>query len=166
MVRVPMAAILMMLEAAVPLRPPVSLLDFAYGDRNDRQSIVGRAALSGYGDLRTTNLASGDEEVRVWEGFGVTLLEGVVLRDPSHPERDHEPLAAHLLELGRIAGSVETAVIYADARGRLVAVRAEGDRRAGGFLVFERDGCGGLIRVTIYLAHQKPLAGSGCRIQL
>ncbi|RYG33668.1 hypothetical protein EON81_17630 [bacterium] len=58
----------------------VRVNELYYGKRSDRTSVLGRAALSGYGDLRKHRLPIGDEEVRVWGGFGTTLIQGVVLR--------------------------------------------------------------------------------------
>ena len=63
----------------------------------------GLAAWGGFGDLRRHALPKGDAAVRVWNGFGITNLIGVVLRskggvwtatrliggfdDPKHPSR-------------------------------------------------------------------------------
>lgn len=41
---------------------------------------LGLAAWGGFGDLRKHRLPEGDEEVRVWGGFGITNLQGLILR--------------------------------------------------------------------------------------
>jgi hypothetical protein len=63
--------------------------------------------LSGQSDLRKTNLADGDFEVRVWWGFSLSPLEGVTLRrvvgqwSAIHTKADnyHEPSKATRVEL-------------------------------------------------------------------
>lgn len=62
---------------------PNSFAKLCYGKVGDRQTIVGRAAAGGYGDLRKSNLPVGDEEIRVWGGFGITFLQGTILRKVS-----------------------------------------------------------------------------------
>lgn len=60
--------------------PPKSFAVSAYGNAKDRQTILGRVAAAGFGDLRNKLLPLGDEEMRVWEGFGKTFLQGTILR--------------------------------------------------------------------------------------
>jgi hypothetical protein len=44
------------------------------------QSIDGRAKVSKLPNLRTTLLPRGEEEIRIWEGFGLAYLEGLRLQ--------------------------------------------------------------------------------------
>ena len=60
--------------------PKATWVGTFFGDASDRQSIVGRAALSGYGDLRKHLLPKHNEEVRVWGGFGLTYLQATIFR--------------------------------------------------------------------------------------
>jgi len=60
--------------------PPNSFALVSYGAPKDRQTILGRAAAGGYGDLRQKLLPTGDAEIRVWGGFGTTFLQGTILR--------------------------------------------------------------------------------------
>ena len=46
----------------------------------ERGGINGITNLSGLPELRKTNLGAGIIEVRIWRGFGLSPLEGVVLR--------------------------------------------------------------------------------------
>lgn len=51
-----------------------------FGSTDDRQTIRGRTSISKLPDLRETVLPAGDIEVRLWDGFGLTLLQGFVLK--------------------------------------------------------------------------------------
>lgn len=71
---------LALLQAPLVEIPPKSIAVAAYGKIGDRQTIVGRVAAAGFGDLRKKDLPPGDEEMRVWGGFGKTFLQGTILR--------------------------------------------------------------------------------------
>jgi hypothetical protein len=51
-----------------------------FGDVKDPQSINGRARLSDLPPLREKPLPKGHVEIRFWQGFGITYLEGFRLR--------------------------------------------------------------------------------------
>lgn len=60
--------------------PNASWPEIFFGETTDRQSIRGRALLSNLPDLQRKRLPSGALEVRIWEGFGLTYLEGYRFR--------------------------------------------------------------------------------------
>ena len=60
--------------------PNASWEPIFFGDPSDRQSINGRARLSDLPPLREKPLPKGHVEVRFWQGFGITYLEGFRLR--------------------------------------------------------------------------------------
>jgi|GEM_PF-2533737 len=51
-----------------------------FGSAKDPQTIVGREAMSKLPDLRTYSLPKGDLEIRFWQGFGITYLQGYVFK--------------------------------------------------------------------------------------
>ena len=70
----------MLIQAPIVELPKASWPEGFFGGRRDRQSIVGRAAIGGYGNLQKHLLPPADEEVRVWGGFGLSFLQAVILR--------------------------------------------------------------------------------------
>ncbi len=60
--------------------PKATWPDLFFGTTTDLQSIRGRTFLSNLPDLQKKRLPDGVLEVRIWEGFGVTYLEGYRLR--------------------------------------------------------------------------------------
>ena len=60
--------------------PNASWEPIFFGDATDRQTINGRAKLSYLPSLRDKLLPKGHSEVRFWQGFGITYLEGFRLR--------------------------------------------------------------------------------------
>jgi hypothetical protein len=69
-------------QPAAPTRdiPNASWEPIFFGDETDRQSINGRAKLGGLAPLRSKLLPKGVAEIRVWQGFGITYLEGYRFR--------------------------------------------------------------------------------------
>ncbi|HJP82335.1 MAG TPA: hypothetical protein VJ835_02415 [Fimbriimonadaceae bacterium] len=63
--------------------PKASWPAIFFGEATDTQSIVGRTALSGLPNLQKKGVASGVTEIRIWEGFGLTYLEGYRFRKDS-----------------------------------------------------------------------------------
>lgn len=61
----------------IPQDPWVGLF---FNPVTDPQSINGRAKLSGLQDLQKKSQPAGVTEIRIWEGFGVTYLEGYRFR--------------------------------------------------------------------------------------
>lgn len=55
-------------------------VDLFFNPATDTQAINGRAKLSGLQDLQKKSQPAGVTEVRLWEGFGVTYLEGYRFR--------------------------------------------------------------------------------------
>lgn len=74
------AFLLLALQTPIVEMPSESWSGYFYGSVKERQTILGRANLSGYADLRKHLLPKGDEEVRIWMGFGITYLQGMILR--------------------------------------------------------------------------------------
>lgn len=60
--------------------PQNTWVDVFFNPVDDPQSINGRAKLSGLQDLQKKSQPVGVTEVRIWEGFGVTYLEGYRFR--------------------------------------------------------------------------------------
>lgn len=52
----------------------------SFGTDRDRRTIRGRAKLSKLVDLQEIVLPPGDLEIRLWDGFGITYLQGYTLR--------------------------------------------------------------------------------------
>lgn len=76
------SAVLFVLVLQVPKLdiPNTGWVDIYFGQEADAQSIRGRSQVSGLPNLQRKAVPSGVTEIRVWQGFGLTYLEGYRFR--------------------------------------------------------------------------------------
>lgn len=76
-----LAGVVVGLQGAPVLEIPQSgWADIFFGSETDPQSVHGRAAISGLQNLQKKSQPKGVIEIRIWEGFGLTYLEGYRFR--------------------------------------------------------------------------------------
>jgi hypothetical protein len=71
---------LLLLQAPQVVIAPNSWARKLLVERKSVREPLGLAAWGGFGDLRKHLLPLGDEQVRVWRGFGITNLQGLILQ--------------------------------------------------------------------------------------